>query len=410
MQIFRNRVTIFFIVFTIITSILNFGHVMPVYAEKTPDVTLYVHGEKSQGGPIFNGVGDMMGERLWMPNMTKQGTLRIHNNYSNRIRVNNIGITMKLEQLRGKEYFNIESKTALYETFARNMKLTIKLGRLLVFNDTIYNQSFYEMLYQQGDEQFQGFNLPPLDTFIIGRGNDLDLEYTIHMDQNAGNELQGLKATVLFLINTHEKPIVSSDNNSSEIEYNIELKKEEDIVSDELFTDIKGHWAHACITTLIKHDIITGYPDRTIRPENYISRAEVATLIGKALDIPPDNQFFSGYIDYVPSWAKGYVISTSKEDIFNGYPGKRFKSNQNITRQEMAKVLMLAFELEPREIALIFEDNEDISDWALEHVKAGVENNIITGYPDNTFRPEEYITRAEAFTMICKLLKYHDHT
>ena len=52
-----------------------------------------------------------------------------------------------------------------------------------------------------------------------------------------------------------------------------------------------------------------------------------------------------------------------------------------------------------------FTDKDAISDWALNYVEIGTENNIITGYPDNTFKPQEDITRAEAFTMICKLLK-----
>ena len=82
-----------------------------------------------------------------------------------------------------------------------------------------------------------------------------------------------------------------------------------------------------------------------------------------------------------------------------------------ITRKEMIAVLIRTFEisLEDKSLELPFKDKEDIGNWALEYVKAGYEKGVIVGYPDNTYIPKNPITRAETFTIICKLLGLHEH-
>lgn len=87
-----------------------------------------------------------------------------------------------------------------------------------------------------------------------------------------------------------------------------------------------------------------------------------------------------------------------------------FKPDNYITREEMVAVLIRAFNitLEDESLELPFADKDHIGQWALEYVKAGYENGIIEGYPDNTFRPKNPITRAETFTIICKLMGWHE--
>ncbi|EOD01699.1 S-layer homology domain-containing protein [Caldisalinibacter kiritimatiensis] len=382
----KNKIISAIITFTMFISFLSTTGVDLAYANDEPDVILYIHGEKSNGGPIFHSKGDMAGNELWAPGVTKSGVLRLYNNYSQRIKVNNLSLRMTLEKLRDGEYVSVTDRQ-LYELFAKNMKLTIKKGRTLIFTNTIYNKSFLEMLYQKDHEQYKGYDLPIFDRFNIDKGDYIDLEYTVYMDENAGNELQGLKATVDFMINAHENPI---------------YKKTETKDSDD-------HWAHDCIETLIQKGIIKGYPDGTIRPENYITRAEAAVLIGRALGLEEKDSTFTGYFDSIPNWARGYIISTTQEDIFTGYPGKLFKADNHITREEMMAILMRGFnKTSEGELKLEFDDKDDIGTWALEYIKAGVKNEIIEGYPDGTIKPNNEVTRAEAFTMICKLLGYHE--
>lgn len=396
MKLKSNRKLILVIISVIFTSFLLVPAINEVYAEDEPDITLYIHGQKSAGGPIINEKGDMA-YGLWAPGKTEKGTLRLYNSYSQRIRVTNLGLMLRLEKLEGEQYKTIEDKQ-LIELFAKNMKLIIKKGTMLIFSNTIYDKSFYEMLYEKGSEQYKGYDLPIFDRFNIGKNNYIDLEYTVHMDEVAGNELQGLKANVDFLINVQENPTYNPSKTRDSEGEGVTIN----------FIDIDKHWAHDCIITLFNHGIIQGYPDNTIRPDNYITRGEAAVLVGRALELEEKERLLHGYIDSIPKWARGYILAASENGIFKGYPGRLFRSNNYITREEMVAVLMRGFELKAQDnLSLTFDDRDKVQKWALEYIKKGIHNNIIQGYPDNTFKPQNNVTRAEAFTMICKLLGYH---
>lgn len=393
----------------ILITVMIFGicqswNIEGTFAEeaKGPDVIVDITGEARTGGPLFSSSGNI-GQGLWYPGKVPQkGILRIENNYSQKVKVKSFGLTMKLKDKNNNDVDNQE----LYELFAKTMKLTIEKGSIMRFIEApIYESSFYEMLYEVGSLTYKGYILPESQTFEINRGEDIDLRYTVQMIDTGEpqNDLQGLTAAVKFLMNV-QLPEHNDNNNDDDTD-------EEELVEEPIdeIPDANGHWAHDCIMTLLKHEIIQGYPDGSIKPDEFITRAEAAVLVGKALQLEEVDKFLSGYIDPVPEWSKGYIIATSQKDIFNGYPGMLFLPNKNITREEMIKVLVKAFEKKLEEDnELEFEDEEEISDWALEYAKIGVQQKVIEGYPDNTFKPDNSITRAEAFTIICKLLGYHN--
>lgn len=399
----RGRVLFSFIICIMIIStfILVGENVVIADDEVEPDITVYIHGE-SAGGPIFHNLGDIAGNQLWAPGVSDSGTMRIYNNFSKRIRVNNLSLDMKLEKLQEGEYKPVIDKE-LYENFAKHMKLTIKKGTMLVFTKTIYNKSFYEMLYKQNNKDYKGYDLSALNRFNLGKNDYVDLEYTVLMDEKAGNEFQGLRATVAFIVNSEENP----EYHPPKPPKPPETPKESD--ENEVAVDADGHWCHDCIETLIEHGILKGYPDGSIRPENYVTRAEIAVLIGRALGLEEDIQSKTIYRDDIPEWAKAYINALTDEEIFQGYLFKLFKPTRNISRQEMVAVLVRAFDKYlDGEVELEFKDRDEIPKWSLHYVKAGVQNKIIEGYPDNTFKPKKEITRAEAFTLICKILGYHE--
>ncbi|HHW48941.1 MAG TPA: S-layer homology domain-containing protein [Clostridiaceae bacterium] len=371
------------------------------YGANDPDVTVYVHGEQSRGGPIFNQAGGI-GNGLWAPGMSDKGTLRIINNYSSRIKVSNLGLALKLEKEEDEGFVPVNDPE-LIKIFAENMKLTVRKGRLLVFSSTIFNGSFYDMLYEKDSEVHKGFDLSPGNTFNINKNDHVDLEYEVKMDERAGNELQGLKATVSFLVNVHEnpepprppeppKPPVTDGDGGDKIS----------------IPDAEGKWYSDCIIELIRHGILEPYEDGTVRPENYLTRAEMAVLMGRALKLENKVDGKSPYKDKLPDWARGYIISTSEVKVFIGYPGKVFKPDNNITREEFTAVLVRAFKKELIDDSdLEFKDKDKIGGWAYEYIRIAVQNGVILGYEDGTFRPKDNITRAEAFTILCKLLGYH---
>lgn len=173
-----------------------------------------------------------------------------------------------------------------------------------------------------------------------------------------------------------------------------------------IYTDIQEYWAHDCIISLLEHGIIQGYPDGSIRAENHITRAEMATLISNALFIEPTEEK-SPFKDEIPQWAEYHIAELSKRKVFLGYPSGKFYPQNFITREEAAAVLVRAFCDDITCGELSFADTNDISLWARDCIYTGTLQEVINGYPDNTFKPHNLITRAEVFTIICKLLGYH---
>jgi len=171
------------------------------------------------------------------------------------------------------------------------------------------------------------------------------------------------------------------------------------------------HWAWGCIEALIANGVIIPETDGEIRPDDSITRAEAAVFIARSLGLQVDENAVSGYVDQLPDFARGYIIATTNAGVFKGYPaagGYEFRPNAPITREELTCVLVRAFNKQSSGgFELTFDDQGQISGWALAEVTAGVQNGVITGYPDNTFRPQDPMTRAETFTLLCKLLGYH---
>jgi hypothetical protein len=225
------------------------------------------------------------------------------------------------------------------------------------------------------------------------------------MDPDSGNELMNLSANIAFLVNLNEIPGPSDKKDDDDDDRDDNHREE----PKDVIPGLDGHWAHDCILALIQNDVIDPDSERRIRPDDYITRAEAAVLMGRALKLEESEETSTGYVDNVPTWARGYVIATSEAKVFKGYPGNIFKAYGNITREEMTAVLIRAFrENSTSDIRLDFTDEADIADWAYGNVAKSVEDGIVIGYENNTFRPKAYMTRAEAFTIVCKLLGYHE--
>jgi len=168
-------------------------------------------------------------------------------------------------------------------------------------------------------------------------------------------------------------------------------------------SDISKHWAKDKIEELIKQRIISGYLDGTFKPDGEITRAEIATIIVKALKIEPSkgNTAFKDDAD-IPSWAKPYVKSAFENGIINGYGDGTFKASRSSTREEFVVVMMRAFKFGKSNAELNLKDASEVKAWSKGYVAKAIELGIVKGYKDNTFRPINKITRAEAVVMIIK--------
>ncbi|WP_053954728.1 S-layer homology domain-containing protein [Inediibacterium massiliense] len=185
------------------------------------------------------------------------------------------------------------------------------------------------------------------------------------------------------------------------VEKNIEEEKEEEKEKEEIvnvLTDIKGHWAESFINDLVKTKAISGYPDQTFKPDNKITRAEFATVLVKALDL----ELTSGkvFTDTQNHWAKDYISTAYAKGIVSGYNENTFGANDLITREQMAVMVVKAIGLDQVIGNVSFTDKDQISLWALDAIRVASIQKIVGGYEDNTFRPSNYATRAEAVTVI----------
>lgn len=159
------------------------------------------------------------------------------------------------------------------------------------------------------------------------------------------------------------------------------------------------------IKTLASRNIIKGYPDSSFKPDESLNRASAAVVIAKLLNLEPVKYDLS-FTDNVPDWSKNFIMAAYKEDILRGYEDNTFRAEKPISRQEFAVIIVKALNykyLEEKETS--FSDNDKIGKWAKRYVEKAVELELIKGYEDGTFKPEEKITRAEVSVIVAKALK-----
>jgi len=167
-------------------------------------------------------------------------------------------------------------------------------------------------------------------------------------------------------------------------------------------SDIKDHWAEKTIAELVASGAIGGYPDGTFKPDQGISRAEFATIVVKAFQLPEKTG--KVFEDTANHWAKNFIATAAANGIVSGYSDTTFGPNDHITREQMAVMIVKAAKLVESQ-GKTFVDTDKVSDWAKNAVVTASGKNIMSGYPDNTFRPKNNATRAEAATVIIKSLK-----
>lgn len=169
--------------------------------------------------------------------------------------------------------------------------------------------------------------------------------------------------------------------------------------------DISGNWAAANIKKLVALGAITGYPDHTFRPNADITRAEFVTVLVKALDLTPKT--VPAFADTESTWEQVYVSTAAAYGLVSGYDPITFGPNDPITREQMAAMIVGAAKPVPSAASgkISFSDASKIDSWALSDVATAVKDGLMDGYPDGSFKPQGYATRAEAVTVIARILK-----
>lgn len=183
---------------------------------------------------------------------------------------------------------------------------------------------------------------------------------------------------------------------------------------DKMFKDVASSWAKQNIAFMASRGIITGYSDNTFKPKKSVTRAEIAVMLSRMLQVKAEKDNTKDFADNkaIPSWAKDAISACVELGILNGSKSSdgtiSFKSDKSMTRVELASVLARILKKYKEGITtqeLNFADNAKIPSWAQEDLGIAVKYGIIKGYSDNTFKPTNSVTREEASAMIMRLIE-----
>ena len=178
------------------------------------------------------------------------------------------------------------------------------------------------------------------------------------------------------------------------------------------FTDVTKHWAKDEIEVLASRAVIQGKTDTTFKPGDKLTRAEFAVLLVRSFNLE-----LTGYegtfkdVSAYQAWSARQIEAAYRAGIVKGDLQGNYNPSQNITREEMAVMIVRAIEHQNKQLldgkgkTLAFNDNAKIGNFAKEAVSVASDLGIINGKADGSFTPKEATNRAEASVMLYRLLE-----
>jgi len=235
------------------------------------------------------------------------------------------------------------------------------------------------------------------------------LEFISAQDSPTGNPL---------LAATHEisGTIAVYEFNGGEVPAEPSAPVEEDPFTPEAvdFEDLDDHWAEETIESLAAEGIIAGVSDSEFAPHAEITRASFTAMLTRALDLDveqmPENISFNDVNK--ADWFAPEVLAASKAGIISGYGDETFRPNEPITREQMAALLTRALETventertaDTEAVLKPYNDSDQVSAWAEENVAVAVDIGLIVGISDSALLPQTNADRAEAAVMIQRFI------
>lgn len=190
--------------------------------------------------------------------------------------------------------------------------------------------------------------------------------------------------------------------------------------------DVEGHWARNPIIYSLNKGLITTREVKdksSFAPDQPLTRAEAAVALVRALDLKKDRRSSNqiSFSDVSEHWAKDEIEIAAQHGIITGRNDDTFAPNDPVSREEMSVMLDRLFSINNRNNILAsrsstfasesnvkasYKDvNKDICNWSYDSIIRMSQQGIITGSPDGYFKPKDKITRAEAATLLYRLLE-----
>lgn len=165
------------------------------------------------------------------------------------------------------------------------------------------------------------------------------------------------------------------------------------------FSDIDGYeWAKEAITALSQNGIVNGVSSDKFAPESRVTREQFIKMLTSALGL--SGTATDRFSDVSPdAWYAPYVGAAVENNLVSGISETEFGIGKYITRQDIMTILFRTLD-NPEAAEPAFADNADIADYAYTAVGTLSKMKIVNGYSDNTVRPRNTCTRAEAAVII----------
>ena len=177
--------------------------------------------------------------------------------------------------------------------------------------------------------------------------------------------------------------------------------------ANRMFSDSAGHWAEDIIQELAERGIIAGYPDGTVKPDNIITRGEFCALLARYLELDATGaeKETPTFSDIDGNWSEANIEALVDAGIINpgDYDGS-FRSTEPITRIEIIRMMVRSIHKGDAAEAYTggtgFSDDSALNGADKGYAHYADDSGLVKGYPDNTIRPDDESTRAEAFALL----------
>ncbi|MFC5447514.1 S-layer homology domain-containing protein [Paenibacillus aestuarii] len=207
-------------------------------------------------------------------------------------------------------------------------------------------------------------------------------------------------------------------NNNKNVYYNTNGKNNYGNVSGNIqinlnFNDMKGaQWALRYIASLASKRVFEGYEDGSFKPDNTVSRIEAITAAVRLMGLRDQAESTTEMqtklnfkdADKIPAWAVGYVAVALENDLFSENDDS-VKPDQPADRLWATTLLVKALKLEGEaktkmNSTLSFKDANKIPAGSVGYVEEAIEKHLVDGFEDNTFRPNQNVTRAQLAALL----------
>lgn len=173
------------------------------------------------------------------------------------------------------------------------------------------------------------------------------------------------------------------------------------------FADIQNHWAKPFIQGLIDKGVISGFTDGTFKPDEKMTRAQYAALLVKAFN-PSAKRDGINFTDVADDfWAKNVIQEAYRGEFLSGFPDNSFKPNDNVQRAQVIVSLVNGLGLSASDGTVLstYSDRAAIPDYAKDEVNTATKKEIVVSYPDTKqLDPTKDATRAEVAAMVYQAL------